>query len=178
MQITLAQLKQIMPYAGKRAALFLAPLNAAMAEFGIDTPARQAAFLAQLAHESGSLVYVKEIASGRAYEGRADLGNVNPGDGFKFKGRALIQITGRSNYRACSMALFQDERLLDHPELLENVIQACRASAWFWQAHKLNTLADVADAPSFRAITRTINGGFNGLTERIAYYNRAKEVLA
>lgn len=176
--VTLDQLKKIMPYAGARAAVFLTPLNEAMAEFSIDTPARQAAFLAQVAHESGSLRYVEEIASGRSYEGRADLGNTQPGDGIRFKGRGLIQITGRANYRACSLALFRDERLLDHPEILEGVLAACRSAAWFWQSRKLNHLADQGSDVSFRKITRTINGGFNGLTERIAYYERAKEILA
>lgn len=176
--VTLDQLKKIMPYAGPRAAVFLVALNDAMAEFGINTPARQAAFLAQVAHESGSLRYVEEIASGRAYEGRGDLGNVNPGDGIKFKGRGLIQITGRANYRACSAALFRDTRLLDHPEQLEGVVAACRSAAWFWQSRSLNTWADAGDDAAFRKITRTINGGFNGLADRIAYYERAKEVLA
>lgn len=176
--VTLDQLKRIMPYAGPRAAVFLVPLNEAMAEFLINTPARQAAFLAQVAHESGSLRYVEEIASGRAYEGRADLGNTQPGDGIKFKGRGLIQITGRANYRACSMALFRDTRLLDHPEQLEGVAAACRSAAWFWQSRSLNTWADAGDDAAFRKITRTINGGFNGLADRIAYYERAKEILA
>jgi putative chitinase len=176
--ITLEQLKKIIPYAGHRAGVFLGPLNDAMAEYGIDTPVRQAAFLAQVAHESGSLRYVEEIASGRAYEGRADLGNVQPGDGVKFKGRGLIQITGRANYRACSVALFRDTRLLDKPELLEDVLAACRSAAWFWTSRRLNLLADQGNAVAFRKITRTINGGFNGLADRIAYYERAKEVLA
>ena len=95
------QLRRIMPLAGKRAPLYAVPLSDAMAEYGIDTPARQAGFLAQIAHESGSLVYVEEIASGAAYEGRADLGNTEPGDGERYKGRGILQITGRANYRAC-----------------------------------------------------------------------------
>lgn len=173
--LTPEQLKKIIPYAGPRAGVFIGPLNDAMAEFGIDTPARQAAFLAQIAHESGSLRYVKELASGAAYEGRANLGNTKPGDGVRFKGRGLIQITGRANYRTCSKALYGDERLLDHPELLEDVVQACRSAAWFWWSHGLNTIADVGD---FRKITRVINGGFNGYEDRVAYFKRATEVLA
>jgi putative chitinase len=176
--VTLDQLKKIIPYAGPRAAVFLPSLNEAMVEFGIDTPARQAAFLAQVAHESGSLRYTEEIASGRAYEGRGDLGNVQPGDGVRFKGRGLIQITGRDNYRVCSLALYRDTRLLGMPELLEEVGAACRSAAWFWQSRDLNALADAADDVAFRRITKAINGGFNGLTERIAYYERAKEVLS
>lgn len=174
--ITLLQLRKIIPYAGPRAGVFLGPLNDAMDEFGIDTPMRQAAFLAQIAHESGSLRYVREIADGKAYEGRADLGNTEPGDGPRFKGRGLIQITGRANYRACSKALYGDDDTLQlHPELLEDVVPACRSAAWFWWSHGLNSLADTG---GFRAITRAINGGFNGYQERLAYYERAQAVLA
>lgn len=172
--VTLSQLMRIMPYAGSRAALFLPFLNAAMDEYNIDTPARQSAFLAQIAHESGSLRYVREIASGSAYEGRVSLGNVRPGDGVKFRGRGLIQITGRANYKACSLALFGDERLLDKPALLETPENASRSAAWFWNSRNLNELADVG---KFVTLTKRINGGTNGLEDRQAYYTRAKEVL-
>lgn len=172
--MTLSQLMRIMPFAGARAALFLPFLNVAMDEYKINTPARQSAFLAQIAHESGSLRYVREIASGSAYEGRASLGNVRPGDGVKFRGRGLIQITGRANYRACSLALFGDERLLENPLLLETAENACRSAAWFWHSRKLNELAD---AGKFVTLTKRINGGTNGLEDRQAYYSRAKEVL-
>lgn len=173
--ITIQQLRTIMPLAGGRAAMFCEPLNAAMAEFGIDTPARQAAFLAQIAHESGSLRYVRELASGIAYEGRLKLGNTHPGDGVRFKGRGLIQITGRDNYRAASIALFGDYRLLNDPALLEETENACRSAAWFWHSHGLNALADVGD---FERITRRINGGLNGLQDRNAYYARANLAIS
>lgn len=173
--ITLDQLRRIMPYAGDRAAIYLDPLNQAMAEFGIDTPARQAGFLAQIAHESGSLKYTREIASGATYEGRRDLGNTEPGDGMRFKGRGLIQITGRHNYMICSLALYGDERLLDKPWLLESVIGACRSAAWYWSAFGLNAIADAGDV---KRMTRRINGGLNGLAERQAYYTQALQVLA
>lgn len=174
--ITLDQLKAVMPCVKTaQVILYLQPLNAAMAEFQIDTPARQAAFLAQLAHESGSLRYVRELASGAAYEGRADLGNTEPGDGVRYKGRGLIQITGRANYLACSRALFGDDRLIDQPGLLELPGAACRSAAWFWWGHGLNTLAD---AGQFEKITRRINGGTNGAADRLAYYAKAKEALA
>lgn len=172
--LELDQLKKIIPYAGPRAGVFLVPLNESMIEFGIDTPARQAAFLAQIAHESGGLRYVREIADGKAYEGRTDLGNTEPGDGLRYKGRGLIQITGRANYRTCSKAIYGDERLLNQPELLEDVVQACRSAAWFWWSRGLNTIADVGD---FRKITRVINGGFNGYEDRLAYFERAKKVI-
>lgn len=179
MSLTLLQLQKIMPYAGKRAAKFLDSLNLAMFEFGIDTPMRQAAFLAQIAHESGSLRYVRELASGESYDtGRLAqrLGNTPEadGDGQRYKGRGLIQITGRTNYRACSLGLFGDERLLDQPELLEETVSACRSAGWFWQTMNLNALADIG---AFRPITRAINGGYNGYDDRLAYYERAKAVL-
>jgi putative chitinase len=166
------QLLQIIPNAGKRAGVFLVPLLDAMAEFEIDTPARATAFLAQIAHESGSLRYVREIASGAAYEGRSDLGNFEPGDGPYFRGRGLIQITGRANYTKCAEAL--DLPLLEEPELLEEPVNACRSAAWFWASHGLNELADKGD---FIRITRRINGGINGLEDRQAFYERAKRVL-
>jgi len=174
--ITLDQLRAIMPYAGSRAANFLDPLNRAMDERGIDTPGRQAAFLAQIAHESGSLRYVKEIASGEAYEGRRDLGNTEPGDGPRYKGRGLIQITGRANYRDCSLALFGDEHvLIDHPEFLELPENACRSATWFWASRGLNERADRGE---MERITRIINGGTNGLADRLAHWDRALKVLA
>ena len=175
MSLKLEQLKKIVPYAGPRAGIFLGPLNDAMDEFGIDTPARQAAFVAQIAHESGSFRYVREIASGQAYEGRRDLGNTEAGDGVRFKGRGLIQITGRANYHSCSLALYGDERLLSTPALLEEVGPACRSAAWFWKSRDLNSAADNG---AFRAITKAINGGFNGYQDRLAYYERAQAVLA
>ncbi|PHV27330.1 chitinase [Janthinobacterium sp. BJB426] len=164
---------QIMPLTGRRATLFLAPLNAAMAEFDIDTPLRQASFLAQVGHESGQLRYVRELASGAAYEGRADLGNVIAGDGVRFRGRGLLQVTGRANYAACGVALGLD--LLAAPQLLEQVTFACRSAGWFWQSRGLNRLADVGDQ---ERVTRRINGGVNGLAERLALYVVARKVLA
>lgn len=174
--LTPDQLKKIIPYAGPKAGVFLGPLNDAMAEFEINTPARRAAFLAQIAHESGSLRYVKELASGAAYEGRADLGNTEKGDGVKFKGRGLIQITGRANYAACSAALYDGpDVLIQHPELLETVSGACRSAAWYWQTRGLNELADIG---KFERITRRINGGLNGQPDRLAFFATAKEVLS
>jgi putative chitinase len=167
------QLKKIMPYANSRADLFVDSLNAAMDEFSINTVERQASFIAQIGHESGQLRYVAEIASGKAYEGRKDLGDINPGDGVRYKGRGLIQITGRINYIACMMAL--DIDCVDHPELLELTDNACRSAGWFWQSHGLNELADEKNQV---AICRRINGGLNGYADRIALYQKAKEILA
>lgn len=166
--ITGTQLQSIMPFAKARIPAFIEPLNAAMHEFHINSPIRQAAFIAQIAHESGELRYVEEIASGSAYEGRKDLGNTQPGDGMKYKGRGLIQITGRNNYLECGKALGVD--LVTQPELLETNDLACRSAAWFWASHGLNDLADKGD---FERITKRINGGYNGLKERQAYYAKA-----
>ena len=172
--LTLPQLQKALPYAGPRARLYLSPLNQAMAEFGIDTPRRIAHFLGQIAHESGSLRYTREIASGAAYEGRGDLGNTQPGDGMRYKGRGLIQITGRANYSACSRALYGDARLIARPELLEDILPACRSAAWFWHRAQLNTRADTGD---IRGITRVINGGYNGFAERLTGYATACKAL-
>lgn len=163
-----------MPYSTSRLDEFLAPINAAMYEFEIYGPLRISAFLAQVAHESGELRYVKEIASGEAYEGRHDLGNTEPGDGQRFKGRGLFQVTGRANYTQCSDALFGDLRLLDNPEILEKPEHAAMSAGWFWNSRHLNQLADLED---FRGITKKINGGYNGYPARVEYYERAKLVL-
>lgn len=171
--ITAEELSAIVPYAKDRIALVVQPLNEAMYTYGIsDTPIREAMFIAQVAHESGSFRYVKEIASGEAYEGRQDLGNVERGDGVRFKGRGYIQVTGRANYKACGEALGLD--LIKHPELLETTANACRSAAWFWYMKGLNDLADKGD---FLGITKRINGGTNGYKERMAFFNRAELLL-
>jgi putative chitinase len=171
--VTAKDLKRILPLAGARADTFCAPLNIAMGEFEINTPARQAAFIAQIAHESGQLRYVRELASGAAYEGRTDLGNTMKGDGVRFRGRGLIQITGRANYKACGAALGLD--LILYPELLEQPMYACRSAGWFWKTRGLNELADAGDQVK---ITRRINGGTNGLAERLAYFEIARKVIS
>ena len=153
---------------------YVEPLNAAMDEYEISAnPARETHFLAQVAHESGGFHYVRELATGDAYEGRADLGNTETGDGRRYKGRGLIQITGRANYEACGLAL--DLPLLYHPELLETPVNAARSAAWFWKSKGLNEIADKGD---FLAATRRINGGLNGLPDRQAYLKRAQQVFA
>lgn len=174
--LTAANIRDIMPRSGQGADTFAAPLNAAMAAYGINTPARQAAFIAQIAHESGQLHYTRELwgptAAQRGYEGRAGLGNTQSGDGSRFKGRGLIQITGRANYAACGAALGLP--LLEKPELLEQPDGACKSAAWFWKTHGLNELAD---AGAFITITKRINGGTNGLADRQAFWARAKTVM-
>jgi putative chitinase len=179
MILTLAQLKAVMPFAGDRAAIFLDALNAAMQEFGITSPLRQAAFLAQLAHESMSLHFTLEKADGRGYDPSVNpqlaekLGNTEPGDGPRFKGRGLIQLTGRANYIAAGKALGRD--LLKDPTYLETPIGASRSAAWFWSSRGLNSHAD---ADEFGTITKKINGGYTHIDQRIQHYFRARKALA
>jgi predicted chitinase len=118
MTITSAQLGKIAPNLKEpKLSIYSSMLNEAMDFYKISSPNEQAAFLAQTMHESGECRYTKELASGAAYEGRRDLGNTQTGDGVKFKGRGLIQITGRENYRVMGLAFGKD--LLNHPELVE-----------------------------------------------------------
>lgn len=151
-------------------------VRAACLEFGIVGCARTAAFLAQVGHESGSFRYVREIwgptSAQTRYEGRSDLGNVKPGDGSRFRGRGLIQITGRYNYEQASKALRVD--FVNAPEWLETPAMAARSAAWWWASHGCNELADAGD---FTALTRRINGGLNGLDDRRSRWDRAKGVL-
>lgn len=171
--MTKQELKKIAPYASaKNISLYTPLLNKYMGHYGINTQARKAAFLATILHESGSLTYTEEIASGQAYEGRKDLGNTEAGDGKRFKGRGLIQITGRYNYSVASLAMGID--LLKNPELLAEPNNATWVSCWWWQSKGLNELADKGD---FRRITRIVNGGYNGWADRLNFYNKAKEVL-
>jgi putative chitinase len=172
--------QQIMACTGARwdrACTFAPLLDAAMQEFGIDTSERQAAFLAQVGHESGGLHWLVELwgptASQLRYEVRQDLGNCEAGDGYRFRGRGLIQLTGRANYKAASDALGVD--LIAEPEKLGEPELACRSAAWFWKSRNLNPLADAGD---FEAITKRINGGLNGYPERLSLWESAKEALA
>ena len=171
-EIRLEQLLMAMPNAGKRAEKFLPYLNKYAQEFEINTPLRWAHYLAQIAHESGELRYTKEIASGKAYEGRKDLGNTQKGDGVRYKGRGLIQITGRANYNKYKGYCGYD--VVSKPELLEKPLGATRSSMWYWKTHGLNELAD---EDNFLRITKKINGGTNGLESREKYLTRAKRAL-
>ncbi|MEG0636023.1 MAG: glycoside hydrolase family 19 protein [Pseudomonas sp.] len=177
MPITEQQLLRILPNAGRQAGVFVPVLNTAMSKYGIVTIARIAAFIAQVGHESGQLRYVREIwgptTQQAGYEGRADLGNTVKGDGSKYLGRGLIQITGRANYAACGEALGLD--LINQPQLLEQPQHAAMSAAWFWSTKGLNTLADKGE---FVKITRRINGGVNGLEDRQRLYVQAHKVLA
>ena len=177
MPITVQQLLQIFPNASQVAGVFVPVLNTAMNRYQIVGSKRVAAFIAQIGHESGQLKYVKEIwgptTAQAKYEGRKDLGNTVAGDGSKYRGRGLIQITGRANYMACGEGLGLD--LIKQPELLEKPQHACMSAAWFWATKGLSTLAD---AGQFDKITQRINGGQNGAADRQALHARALKVLA
>ena len=166
------------------AGLYAAHLDEACQRYSINTPARLAAFLAQVGHESRSLRYAREIwgptAAQARYEGRTDLGNTEPGDGFRYCGRGLVQTTGRWNYRRVTLRLrsrlgatvpdFEAE-----PAELERPMWAAMSAADYWDMHKLNDLADAGD---FVAITRKINGGLNGQADRLARWAKAKRALS
>ncbi|MGL6246441.1 glycoside hydrolase family 19 protein [Pseudomonas sp.] len=182
MLLTEGQLLKIMPNARHQAGVFISVLNSAMSDYSIDTPRRTAAFLAQVGHESGQLLYVRELGNDQ-YLSKYDTGTLATrlgntpepdGDGQKYRGRGLIQITGRDNYRQCSIGLFGDDRLLFLPELLEKPQWAAESAAWFWQQNGLNELAD---RDQFNSITRRINGGLNGLQDRLQLWARARAVL-
>src|SRR5580692_4442418 len=138
-------------------------------KFGIDTPLRQQHFLAQCAHESDHFQTTREYASGKAYEGRRDLGNTRKGDGERYRGRGLIQLTGRFNYEAASKAL--GEPYVEEPNLVELFPAAAIVSGWFWAKNDINKHADRDDV---RAATKVVNGGLNGLDSRVAALKSAK----
>jgi putative chitinase len=201
MPITEQQLLQILPNAGRQAGVFVSALNTAMNRYSIIGAPRAAAFIAQVGHESGQLARlvenlnysadglmktwpsrfdsVRATAAARnpeqianiVYAGR--MGNGAPGDGWKYRGRGLIQVTGKTNYAACGEALGLD--LINQPELLEQPQYAAMSAAWFWSANGLNTLADAGDLTK---ITQRINGGTNGMADRQALYDKALKVLA
>lgn len=176
-----AQLQELMPtLAPAKRALYLPHLNEAMRRCGIDTPLRVAAFAAQLAHESGELRWMEEIwgptAAQLRYEPPGDLarrlGNTQPGDGLRFKGRGPIQITGRANYRQYGELLGVD--LVADPARAAAPELAFATAGLYWQRNGLNELADARD---FVAITKRINGGTNGLADRQRYYALALVAL-
>ena len=200
MPITVQQLLQILPNAGQVAGVFVPVLNAAMSRYQIVGARRIASFIAQVGHESGQLTRLVENlnysadALRKTWPSRFDvdlasavarkpeqianiaygnrMGNTAPGDGWKYRGRGLIQLTGKTNYQLCGEALGLD--LLAQPELLVKPQHACMAAAWFWATNGLNTLAD---AGKFDAITQRINGGQAGAVDRQALCARALKVV-
>jgi len=182
--VTAKQLATATGAAADQAAAWVGSINEAMAQFGIDTPLRAAMWLAQVGHESMHLARTREIwgptPQQAGYEGRADLGNTQPGDGSRYRGRGLLQVTGRHNYAAMRDSLRQvyGPGVPDfeaYPETLETMTWAARSAAQFWASHRLNAPADVGD---IKAVTKRINGGLTGLDKRQALYTAALAVLA
>ena len=175
-ELTIDKLRAIMTNATEaQSDRYFQPLVRMMAANQINTGLRMAHFLAQLGHESGDLRFSEEIASGDAYEGRADLGNTQPGDGRRFKGRGLIQLTGRANYTAFGTARQRDFVTVPNNVLLASDPNlAVDVSCWFWATRGLNAMAD---ADNLNGITRRINGGLNGLADRSAHFQRARRLL-
>ena len=170
--VTRDELLVIMPGSENRVDKFLPFFNPYAERFQVDTTLRFAHFIAQVAHESGELRYVRELGSGMKYEGRKDLGNTKQGDGPRYKGRGFLQITGRKNYQMIGEALGLN--LIDNPQLLEQPEWAVASAFWFWDRHKLNTWADKDDVMT---ITKRINGGTNGLADRKKFLLAAKKIF-
>ena len=172
--INIAQLAAIAPYTPVVPKLvpLIEPLNETMARYEINTPLRIAHFIAQIAHESDGFHTTREYADGSDYEWRDDLGNNQAGDGVRYRGRGLVQVTGRANYKECSEALGYD--FVADPQALESFEYATLSAGWFWDSRDLNELADADDV---RMITRIINGFYNGLEDRMNYLARAKQVF-
>jgi len=178
------------------------PLNAAMDEFGISSAREQAMFLAQCGHESGGFSVVQEnlnykaeglgrifpkyfrdvdpndyahnpekIAN-RVYANRMGNDDEDSGDGYRYRGRGLIQLTGKDNYNACGATLKID--LHSDPDYLETAEGAARSAAWFWSHNGLNRFADADDIVG---CTKRVNGGTIGLEERTKFYQAAKSIL-
>lgn len=207
MPITEQQLLQVLPKARTVAGIFLPALNRAMVRWKIDSRLRAAAFLAQIGHESGHLralvenlnysaealvrtwpsrftaqnapAYARqpEKIGNRVYSGRMDNGPESSGDGWRYRGRGLIQLTGRDNYRAAGAALGLP--LEDQPELLEQADHAAQSAAWWWAKHGLNELADAGRIQDIGSIINTGKPGRvpHGAAERKALYDIAVRVL-
>jgi putative chitinase len=167
-------IKAIPNLTNARAQKYYAPLMTEFTKRNF-TPIQIAHFLSQIGHESLSFIYTKEIwgptPTQIRYEGRKDLGNTQPGDGKRFMGRGLIQVTGRANYKACSLAIYGDDILLRSPEILEAPNAAIWSAFWYWDKNKLSVIDDVVK------LTRKINGGVNGLNDRKIRFHQALNIL-
>jgi putative chitinase len=198
MMITVIQLVKILGIPEARAEVWQPHLDSAMDKFEINTPLRASHFIAQIGHESGRLVFVKEVwadsPSQQSYEGAVRLGNTEEGDGERFMGRGPMQITGRKNYQFLSGALGVD--FIAQPQLLERVDYGAMSAGWFWMigaGMNLGHLAiqalqqygmgagvnlnDIADHDDIETITYCVNGGQNGIDDRQAIYRKARDVL-
>jgi len=167
-------------------------LNKTCPDYEIDTPQEFCHFLAQACHETDHFRTLQEYASGAGYEGRADLGNSQPGDGVRFKGRGIFQTTGRGNYLQLGIKQGKRDMFINTPELLEQPEYAVWSACEYWKTRGLNDPANHADTDILKKkyrkqiidvspvefISLTINGGYNGMEERKRFYNVAQSVLA
>lgn len=171
---TLAALFRKLGAGPERAAELALSANVHFPAYGImESELRLAHFMAQLIHESGSFRYMEEIASGAAYEGRADLGNTQAGDGKRYKGRGPIQITGRANYKEYGRRIGID--IENHPEIAAMPSIGLHLALEYWKTKGLNAAADADDVLT---ITKRINGGTNGLADRKSHLAKIKGWLS
>lgn len=191
MEITLAHLKAIAGIETKLMPFLVEWINKTCPKYEIDSAQELSHFLAQACHESDHFKTTREYASGSAYEGRKDLGNIFKGDGPMFRGRGIFQITGRSNY--LSLGIKKGDRMIfiEHPELLETPEYAIWSACEYWKGHKFNDIANMGDDSLLKKkyhgtiidispveyISISINGGYNGMEERKKFYERAKAAL-
>ena len=181
MVLTLKQFAQATSLPGSVAQAWLPWFQYAVLNANLTTPQRLAGFIAQALHETGSLKYLRELwgptPAQKGYEGRKDLGNTFPGDGFKFRGRGIFQTTGRANYALVAQKLGIDA--LAHPELLEQTEWAMKSAVLYWNTRKRNGLSlnQIIDKGDIVGLSRAVNGGDNGLADRKARYNTALRAL-
>ena len=166
-------------------------MNTLCPSYEIDTAREYGHFLAQACHETDHFKTLREYASGSAYEGRADLGNTQPGDGIRFRGRGIFQTTGRANYLQLGIKKGRRDLFINTPELLELPEYAVWSACEFWKTRGLNDVANHADTDVLKKkyrgniidvspveyISLTINGGYRGMEERKKYYALAQQVL-
>jgi putative chitinase len=204
-EFTVEQVRELIPKAIGGPDAWYEALAEALPQYDINTVERVAAFIAQCSHESGGFSVLEEnlnykaatlsklwpqrfppgiaeqyagrpeMIANKTYGGRMGNGPEESGDGYKYRGRGILQLTGKDNYKACSQTLFQDNTLLDDPDLLLDPYYAIHSACWFWNRNKLNQFADAGDLTT---LTKRINGGTIGLEDRIHHYNHAVEVLA
>lgn len=183
MVITQAQIRRAIGSVDKeKLDEFVASFNQYAIPFGIDTPLKAVHYLSQIMHETGALKYSEEIASGQQYEGRKDLGNTEPGDGKRFKGRGYVMLTGRQNYLAFKNSDCCTEDVVHYPSKVAKYPLNQVASMWFWEKHGLSAIAATDNGQNTdevcKKITRVINGGYNGLSQRLFFLRRFKKEFA
>lgn len=193
MEITVDILKAIAPGSKKTNYKHLHGLalwmNHWFPQFDIDTPQETRHILTQLAHESDSFNAMEEYASGQAYEGRKDLGNIKKGDGIRFKGHGPLQITGRRNHHLMGVKAGAPMKFIDNPKLLTTPEWGVWAACIFWTDRGLLDISNMPDdaviwskkldknLSPLEYITWRVNGGFNHLEQRIKFYERAKSII-